>query len=186
MVMKQSMQVLTSSNTAEWYTPPDMVGLVREVIGEIELDPAGNEFANTWINAERMFTPPDNGLEHKWVARSLYMNSPYGKYGSKSSQEIWMNHLISQLGTIGECIALTKATPGYFWWDDLFNGKWPGPLCITSGRISFVGEDGEIHGKSKAASSLWYYGKNARRFEEVFSSIGRVLPPKKDLRLRGV
>jgi hypothetical protein len=186
MKQSQQMQLLTSSATIEWYTPLEIIAPVVEVIGNIELDPAGNDFANTWIEAERMYAPPDNGLSHEWVAKSLFMNPPYGKYGNKSSQEVWMDYLISQLPTIGACIALTKTVPGYRWWDNLFNGKWPGHLCITSGRIWFVDVRGKVRGASKSASSFWYYGPDPEKFERVFSAIGRVLPPKEDIRIEGV
>jgi len=36
--MSQPMQVLTSQQSVEWYTPLQYVEMVREVLGDIELD----------------------------------------------------------------------------------------------------------------------------------------------------
>lgn len=177
MNQSQPMQVLVSSETNEWYTPPSYIDAVRDVLGDIELDPASHPTAQAWINAERFYTVEDDGLSHPWVCRSLFLNPPYGKTGNQSNQDIWMRYLISQLPTIGSCIALTKTVPGYVWWDRLFNGAWPGHLCITTGRIAFIAPDGKTEGRSKAASSFWYYGNDPDRFFFYFSKLGRVLPP---------
>jgi len=173
--MKQSMQLLTSSKTNEWYTPPEIMHIVRAVLGKIELDPASNEDANRIVQAKRFYAKEDDGLSQKWEAATLFLNSPYGKVNGKSSQSVWMNYLLSQLDTIGGCIALSKTVPGYVWWSDLFNGKWPGPVCITRDRISFISGDGRSTGKAKSASSFWYYGDNKDKFAERFSEIGRVI-----------
>jgi len=173
--MKQAMRLLVSSETDEWYTPPGILAAVHDVLGGIELDPASCTVANRIVKAERFYTIKDNGLTKSWRARSLFMNSPYGRTAARSTQAVFMDYLISQLPVIGSCIALTKTVPGYKWWDDLFRGKWPGPVCITEGRISFIAADGQRRGKSKAASSLWYWGPSEGKFAERFDSIGRVL-----------
>ena len=173
--MKQTMTVLTSSETNEWYTPKEIIYKVTQVIGPIELDPASAPLPQRYIQAARYYTIQDDGLSKPWEAWSLFLNPPYGKTGSKSNQDIWMTYLISQLSTVRECIALTKTVPGYVWWDTLFRGRWPGELCITEDRLSFINSDGYIWDKSKAASSLWYYGANPDKFKKVFTDIGRVL-----------
>jgi len=178
--MKQAMQVLTSSETNEWYTPPKIIAAVREVLGSIDLDPASHPLPQKWIHAGRYFTAVDDGLSHEWIANTLFMNPPYGKTGVKSNQDTWMQYLISQLPTIDACIALTKTVPGYVWWDDLFNYDWPGPMCITEGRLSFVAPDEYTYGKSKMATSFWYSGPNWNVFRTVFSEIGRVIYPEGD------
>ena len=49
--MPQSMQVLTSQQSVEWYIPPEYVEMVREVLGDFDLDPASSEAPQTWIRA---------------------------------------------------------------------------------------------------------------------------------------
>lgn len=174
--MKQSMQVLTSSDTQEWYTPPNIIKLVRLVMGGIDLDPASHPTPQKWIQALSVFYEGSNALEVAWVGR-VFMNPPYGKTGLRSNQDLWMVKLLSEIwfGRVSQAIALTKTVPGYNWWDKLFDDMWPGPVCITRGRIEFISSDGVKRGKSKVASSFWYYGPNEDKFGEVFGQIGRVI-----------
>lgn len=174
--MKQSMQVLVSSEHNSWYTPSYIIEMAREVMGSIGLDPASHAIPQAWIKAEEYYTERLDGLSRPWYGK-CWLNSPYGKTGSRSNQQIWSDRLLEAIrrGYVPEAIMLTKAVPGYKWWDELFNGKWPGPVCITRDRISFVRADGTTRGKSKAASSFWYYGPNGDKFNEVFSTIGRVI-----------
>ena len=175
--MKQSMQVLTSSETQEWYTPPDIIDLVRTVMGGIDLDPASHPVPQEWIQALSVFYAGSNAWDIAWVGR-VFMNPPYGKTGTRSNQDLWMRKLLSEIyfRRIPQAIALTKTVPGYKWWDFLFNKGWPGPVCITQGRIEFISGDGKKKGKSKSASSFWYYGPNEKGFTRVFGEIGRVIP----------
>ncbi len=47
---------LTSKETVEWYTPGRYVELARQVMGSIDLDPASNELAQTWIKAKTFYS----------------------------------------------------------------------------------------------------------------------------------
>jgi hypothetical protein len=65
-------KVLTSSKTCEHYTPEDVMQLVYEVFGTIDLDPCSNakgEAAN--VRARHHFTAEDNGLNRRWDPESL-------------------------------------------------------------------------------------------------------------------
>ncbi len=53
---------LTSKETVEWYTPPEYTALARQVMGSIDLDPASNELAQTWIKATTFYTAANDGL----------------------------------------------------------------------------------------------------------------------------
>ncbi len=189
--MKQSMEVLTSSETNEWYTPPRYIKAAKEVMGGIDLDPASSDLANRLVGAAVHITKEANGLTFRWFG-NLWLNPPYGKTGNKSNQEIWARYLLKQYRAMNVCqaVLLTKTVPGYKWWDWMFH-NWPGPLCITRGRIAFVkpervrmingqpvwtAPDSEV-GRSKAASSFWYLGNRAKQFKEVFSAFGRCLDP---------
>jgi hypothetical protein len=60
----------------EWYSPADIVAAARDVLGAIDLDPASCDVANAVVEASRIFTVADNGLEQPWHGR-VYMNPPY-------------------------------------------------------------------------------------------------------------
>jgi len=187
--MKQSMEVLTSSLSNEWLTPPEYANAAREAMGSIELDPASSATANKLIRAERYFTIEDDGLSMEWRCESLFMNPPYGKTGTKSNQEIWTRKLMEEFlyRRAQSAIILTRVVAGYVWFDNLFHRVRP-PVCITEGRIAFikpewVNEDGSVArprkgaGRSKVASAFWYFGMDWGKFEKVFSKIGRVILP---------
>ena len=185
--MKQSMRTLTSSASNDWCTPPDWIALVREVLGDIDLDPASNAIANQHLVKAKHYYA-DSGLSLQWKARTIFLNPPYQKIGNESGAGIWLEKLLHeyQSGHCDEGIALTKTVPGYGWFDKLFHGGWPGPCCITKGLISFVhvawvNSDGTLtipkgkSNKSKSASTFWYVGHNDKLFGEVFSRVGMVI-----------
>ncbi len=65
-------KVFTSSKTCEHYTPEDVMQLVYDVFGTIDLDPCSNakgEAAN--VRARHHFTAEDNGLNRRWDPESL-------------------------------------------------------------------------------------------------------------------
>jgi hypothetical protein len=179
--MKQSMSVLTSSETNEWYTPPLVIRMVKNVFcGNIDLDPASCEYAQRWIQADQWFGKSDDGLSQAWHG-NVFLNPPYGKTGNKSNQDIWARYLLGEYrhGDVRSAILLTKCVPGYVWWDNMFH-DWPIAVCITRGRIKFVSPSGRV-GRSKSASCFWYFGDDLLRFEEVFSSMGRIVHPSRDI-----
>ena len=62
MPQKQSMSLLVSSETAEWFTPPEYTDAAREVMGGIGLDPASCALANKLVRADAFFAIGDDGL----------------------------------------------------------------------------------------------------------------------------
>jgi len=48
--------------TSEWYTPPQFIQLVRQMLGEINLDTASNPIAQDSIQADRFYSKEENGL----------------------------------------------------------------------------------------------------------------------------
>lgn len=177
--MKQSMQLLTSSQTAEWYTPGIYIEAVREVLGEIDLDPASCAAANEWIKAKTFYTEEDDGLSKEWKGR-VFLNPPYGKTGTRSNQDIWASrlHYHHEMGNVPEAVLLTKSVPGYAWWEKLFSFYYF-PVCFCRERIKFLrlNEQGEIaaEGMAKAGSNFWYFGWEIDTFERVFSQFGNVV-----------
>ena len=168
--------------------------MAREVMGNIDLDPASNEQANKhFVKASRYYYVA--GLETRWFGR-IFMNPPYNKIGNQSGAGVWLTKLLHEYdsGHIEEAMALTKSVPSYNWWDDLYHRDWHGSTCLTKGLIQFVhlswiNEDGTItvpkgrSNKSKSASTFWYVGPHANRFKRIFSNVGMVIShsDRKDL-----
>ena len=71
-----------------WYTPPHIVELVIQVLGQIDLDPCADDGKH--IPALFHYTAIDDGLEREWKER-VFMNPPYscpGKWMSKLQAEV--------------------------------------------------------------------------------------------------
>jgi len=68
-----------SSESAEHFTPPDVVNRARSVLGGFDLDPATTERANAHIvRAEAFHTAATNGYLTPWSGRT-FLNPPGGK-----------------------------------------------------------------------------------------------------------
>lgn len=184
--MRQDMSVLVSHETAEWYTPPDIVEMVLEVFGgRIDLDPASNPFADatvkarTWYGPDRVESEYRDGLKQSWNADTVFCNPPYGKVWGKSSQAVWSSKMVSEYvrGHFEEGILLVNTTAGYVWWEELFKHH---PVCLARERIRFIRPDGTQGGQAKRGQSFFYFGKNVVRFTDVFKSLGRVILPERE------
>lgn len=171
-------QNIYSSGSNEWYTPPEFIKAARRVLGTIELDPASCVLANQMIQAERIFTLEDNGLAHPWIARTVWLNPPYGRLGTdrqKGQTELWIHHLIDQYTQdhVQEAILLVNA----YLYKQWFAPLWQYPICFPTGRLSFWNAQGQ-HGRSPHSSALVYFGPNIQQFVDVFDGIykfGRVV-----------
>lgn len=66
----------------EWMTPPEVVQVVRKVLGGIELDPASTFVANQTVGAAQIYTKTNDGLAQNWTtARTIFLNPPYSNPG---------------------------------------------------------------------------------------------------------
>lgn len=166
-----SFKLLTSSETNEHYTPHDIINATKEVIGEIDLDPASNLIAQQWIGATKFYTKEDDGMSKNWEGR-VWLNPPYGKkskdnYGAGKWFEKLHESYIS--GSVIEAIALGRGdsiglkllTKNYVWCD-----------CD---RISFLDEKGNIQSNPVPGSRIFYLGMRNTQFAKVFKQFGTIL-----------
>jgi hypothetical protein len=159
--------VKVSTTTVEWYTPAPYIVMAREVLGSIDLDPASNALAQSWIQAEKIYTKEDNGLEQKW-AYNVFCNPPYGR-----SVEEWLNKAIDgyQWGDISACIMLLNRT-GAAWYKK--RKREVTAICEVDRRIAFLDESGKLQSSPRYYNDFIYLGKRPDKFESVFSAIGDV------------
>lgn len=172
---QQTQVTMFSHESVEWYTPKEIIELARQVMGDIDLDPASSDEAQAHIKAHSYFTEKEDGLSLAWLGK-IWLNPPYSKTGGRSNQDIWAEKLITeyQEGHVIEAILLVKAALGYQWFEELWD-IWP--ACFARKRLSFIKNDGDDEGESKQGTALFYFGSNLERFIEVFSSIGRITVP---------
>jgi phage N-6-adenine-methyltransferase len=165
MARKNGSDPLMSSNSKEWYTPLHIISLAQQVLGEINLDPATTDEANTVIQAKHIFTPETNGLEREWRASTLWLNPPYGDV-----IEQWVEKLIHEYrqGHFKAGIALLPARTDTAWWQLIRDY----PRCFIIGRISFWLPGGETKYGAPFPSAAVYFGQDVPLFSDVFSAVG--------------
>ncbi len=158
-----------SSDSPEWYTPPDIAALVREVM-PINLDPASCYAAQQVIRADHYFDAQMNGLHpmRRWDGR-VFLNPPYGREIGK-----WVERLISEYKAAHtvEAILLTPARPDTEWFGLLRDY----PRCFVTGRLKFW-TGNQPDDQQEAApfpSAIFYLGNRFARFAEAFSTIGDI------------
>lgn len=163
-------QRLNLSTNNEWYTPPQYIASVHEVLGQVDVDPASNTTANQTIKATTIYTIDDDGFDQKWRGK-VYMNPPYGFDDGESNQSRWTKRLIEQYhaGIVTEAIMLVNAVPGNKWFAPL----WEFPICFVDHRIRFYNEETEA-GQPTHSNVFVYLGPNIDRFWDVFSKHGVV------------
>ncbi|KQZ99565.1 hypothetical protein ASD64_14635 [Mesorhizobium sp. Root157] len=153
----------------EWYTPARYVELARQVLGQIDVDPASNPVAQATVKAATFYTQETNGLDKEWHG-TVWMNPPY------SQPEIvhFIEKVIAEhkAGRCTNAIVLTHNSTDTAWFNILFKNA--DAICFTTGRIRFENPEGE-----KAAPAMGqaftYFGPRPERFAEVFSEVGNVV-----------
>ncbi len=166
--MQQSMSVLTSRKTVEWYTPPALIERARSVLGGIDLDPASNDIAQQWIQASTYYTA-ETLLQSPWAGR-VWLNPPF------NDTPAWVARLNQayEAGGVTAAILLVNTAPGYSWWERLWRRQ---PVCMLRSRVRFWTPEGKPGGQAKKGTTIAYYGIDKERFIECFHDIGRILIP---------
>jgi hypothetical protein len=154
-----------SSESGEWYTPPHIITLVRDVLGVIDLDPASCAAANETVKAHRYYDQAAGGLGLHWHGR-VWLNPPYGDQIGQ-----WTRHLVEEYeaGNVDAALALLPARPDTQWFRPLFDY----PRCWVFGRLRF----GDGRESAPFPSVVVYLGPDVARFRAVFGTIGYVDVP---------
>lgn len=146
----------------EWYTPPNIIDLAREVLGTINIDPASNLIAQEWIKADKFYTKDTNGLDKPWKGK-VWCNPPYSASLIKKFTKKFADEYLS--GNMTEGIILTNSGTDTAWNTPLKQGL----QAYTNGRISFLQPDLTEKGKGSRGSLFTYFGPNPQKFIEVFT-----------------
>jgi hypothetical protein len=163
---------LQMSESNEWYTPAIYVDAARELMGDIDVDPASNAYANEKVvHATTYYDILTNGLDKDWTGR-VWMNPPYGREGGDSNQEIWTRRLVEQFdaGITTEAVILVNAVTDRKWFQPL----WRFPICFTNHRIRFYNTEIEA-GQPTHGNALIYLGPQVERFIDIFEQFGPVV-----------
>lgn len=179
--LARSARVLATirSDSDEWYTPAIYIEAAREVMGDIDLDPASCALANCTVRAKDIFTATEDGLRYEWWGR-VWLNPPYG-----NEKDRFVEHCLNEqrAGRVQEAImCLNSHATDTIWFQQL----WRYPICFTHHRVRFLGGQNGKHvdeGTPTTGTAFVYIGHNADRFAEVFSQFGPIIGLQRSAKL---
>ncbi len=150
----------------EWYTPDKYIEAAREVMGDIDLDPATSEFGQNRIKAKKYYTIENSGLDEEWQGR-VWLNPPY----SQPDISLFIKKISSEYkaGNVKEAIILTHNHTDTGWFHRA--ARRAAKICFTKGRINYESQSGEIAHPTQGAA-FFYYGPNTEEFISVFKQFG--------------
>jgi len=167
---KSIAHIAQSTGETEWDTPLGFVQSARQVMGNIDVDPASNEQANERIQASVFYTAKDNGLDKKWHG-NVWMNPPYAQpliiKFCKKLVEKYESKEIKQA-----CVLVNNATETS-WFQGML--KICKCVCFPKGRIKFIDKDGNPTGTPLQGQVILYFGKKENDFAKEFSRFGLIL-----------
>lgn len=166
----KSAKTPTRKKASQLYTPPEIIDLVRVVMGEIDLDPASDEIAQQWVQARNYYTPARDGLSHPWLGR-VWLHPP-----SDGKTAKWTSKLLDEYESkrVTEAILLVRPSAGSKWFQKLTRLF---PVCFPDGRLKFLDDKGIPQPQPKHGNAIFYLGRNRQQFEQVFRTIGSVSSP---------
>ncbi len=158
-----------------WFTPAQYVDAARSVLGRIYLDPFSSDAANLTVGAKLYYTEADDGFKQSWLAKTVWMNPPYGRLCrpaiEKFVYEFGCGHFKSGI------VLVNNATETRFF--QLLMDV-ASAVCFTNHRISFYNADGKRISGNTRGQAFFYVAKrpNITLFKSAFASFGKVLPCK--------
>ena len=159
--------VTHNTGRVEWYTPPAVIKAVRDVLGQIDLDPASTAEANQIVGAKKFFTRDDDGLKQDWLGK-IFCNPPY----SRGLIDKFVVKLLREFagGRTTEAIVLTNAATDTDWAHKLM--ALADQIIFTKKRLKFLKPDGSIAGTPTCGQMFCYFGERSEKFYSTFSQFG--------------
>lgn len=186
-----------SSKSQEWFTPTDIIEVVRTVLGGIDLDPASCEEANQIVKATWFYTRESNGLKMSWGPRvkffeapspSVWLNPPGGTTGkgngNYSLPGLFWDKLMEERPYIRGCIFLCFSIEQLQTTQGRKASACDFPVCIPSKRLKFGLPGGAKPNSPTHANALVYVpGREdaSGKFAAEFSRFGKIMWPSSGL-----
>src|SRR6266702_3408421 len=116
----------------EWFTPPEIMEAVRDVLGTIDLDPASCPEAQKTVQAKTFYTKEQDGLAQEWRGR-VWLNPPF----SHPLNIHFVNKLIDeyQSGNVSKAIMLVNVLPSTWLQDAITICS---AVCFSRDRLRFT------------------------------------------------
>jgi len=168
-LLSEHPHVAQSTGENEWYTPKKYIEAAKDVMGDIDVDPASSEIANQTVGAKIYYTIQNDGLTKSWAGR-VWMNPPYSQPLIVRFSETFVKKYKD--GEIKEgCVLVNNATDTV-WLQMML--EICNKICFIKGRIRFIDIKGEATGAPLQGQLILYFGKNIQKFNRKFSKFGIV------------
>lgn len=163
--VKTRPHVANNSGDNEWYTPEEYIEAARQVLQEIDLDPASNPVANEVVGATSFFTADDSGLDKEWSG-NVWMNPPYesgliGQFAEKLCDAY-------ASGAVTKAVVLVNNATETRWFQSL--AEQASAACFPKGRVKFW------HPRKVAVplqgQAILFLGPSPKEFARAFSKFG--------------
>jgi len=157
-----------------WFTPPEYIASVKEVMGNIDLDPFSSTEANKIIKAGCYLTEDSNALITPWNVKKntrVFMNPPYSSGLIHKAIQRFLSEY--EAGHFQEGIVLVNNATDTRWFRMMVPHA--EAVCFTDHRISFWNSDGKRVSGNTRGQCFFYFGKNHLKFAEIFSKHGFIL-----------
>ncbi len=159
--------VAHNSGENEWYSPAEYVEAAREVMGEIDCDPASSPAANERVRARLFYTAADDGRSKPWGKR-VWMNPPYSQpLCGEFCERLAVKH---RAGEVDEAVVLVNNATETKWFAELVNVA--SAAVFPHGRIKFLDPSGNAKGAPLQGQAVVYVGGNPEKFLESFGGFG--------------
>lgn len=188
------------SSSFDFVSPADVIGTTTAFFnGEIDLDPASSEHANTLVCAQKYFSEEKNGLIQTWKAKNVYLYPPREfltgseqpaspllftkrKKFQKSKQRVWLEeaHRRYLKQEFDEAIVFLTSTDVALRITQKLNIDLPFCIMKDLPKLSFDAPGLPPSESQRCLGFIFYfpcfvnYEKRIIEFKELYSLLGRV------------
>lgn len=195
--MNSAQLINQTSGEVEYYTDPKILESAREMLGQIDLDPASSYIANKHVKAHRYCGIQFDGtfidgITQNWHGR-IWMNHPFGRAETACvkpcarkkknprhvchslhylGNAVWINRLVEQFvcQNITEALCITYACTSEGWFQPLLDY----PQCFLSPRTNYFTPDGKVKKGVTKGSVITYLGPSVDLFCKHFRPYGKI------------
>jgi hypothetical protein len=174
-----------SNKSYEWYTPPEIISLARELMGSIDLDPASSEAANLIVKAKRFWTKENSPLTCRWEAESVFLNPPGEVKGDKETKQypkrFWEHLVINwSRSNVQQAVFVMFSVEQFATLQDCSLAPQDFPLLFLRNRIHFIGRG---NNPSHSNALVWLpppqmsKAQQEERLSRLARGFGRIMIP---------
>lgn len=146
-----------NSSSRDWCTPPKYVAAVRDVLGEIDLDPCSN--AHSIVGARVEYRLPTGGLAESWDFARIFVNPPYGSDRERgTSIRDWLRRCAESHASGSEVLALIPVATNTRHWKLYVFGAAAAVAFLADTRLRFLVGGQDVGKGAPMACAMVYWG----------------------------